>query len=179
MSPNRPVELNVVFARRLAELIDAKLLTSRELIPWADAMILKLDRPPEWIIDLSVATYQGDALAAVRKFACSEPWDSLPADISSQLEDDHIAALYLRYERGELSWASFLRDSGEFADCTSGSRPCEYFYARLTALEDAEFSKDVERAQKADVVNQFAGAIERVRRVCWQVRSPVGEGDAR
>lgn len=166
-----PIEFDVMFKHRLAEMVEAELLTFRELNPWADAVILTMDRPPEWVLDLAVTKFQPKVLAVVRRAANASAWEVLPADFSSRLEDDHIAAIYLRYERREISWGSFLRESGVFADNTSGSWPCEYFYSRLNAIEDAEYAEELERTQLADVKSQFSDAIERVRRIYQSVRA--------
>lgn len=74
----------------------------------------------------------------------------------------HFACLYLRYQRRELSWATFLDLAGRFADQADSEIPCEFFFEMLNALEDAEFSSALEESQKKLVLNELGDAVEEV-----------------
>src|SRR5258705_12684497 len=119
-TPSKPL------AHRLAAMIESGLLRWREYAPWTDALIMKIEHPPVWILDLSVTKYRPDAELIAANFAHSEPAEELSWD---ERTDDYIASVYLRYERRELSWATFLTMAGKEADANGGKNECEYFYA--------------------------------------------------
>jgi hypothetical protein len=71
--------------------------------------------------------------------------------------------LYLRFERRELSWATFLELAGRYADSAQGAWACEEFYGFLNDLEDADFAPEVERNQQIEIINKLRTPIARVR----------------
>src|ERR1044071_1419215 len=97
------------FAYQLALAIDAGTLTYRHYIPWADGLIEQLDHPPSWICELSIIEHQPDALRVIREFVYSEPFDQFDG-----LAEAYLGFLWIRYERGELAWATFLKKSGDY-----------------------------------------------------------------
>jgi len=99
------------FANTLALAIEAGCLTYRDTIPWADAIIASLDHPPLWICDLSTIKYRPDALRVIRDFLCAEPFEPIDA-----AKHAYLGFLWIRYERRELSWASFLNEAGKHSD---------------------------------------------------------------
>ena|SRR5687768_7364394 len=99
------------FANTLALAIEAGCLTYRETIPWADAMIEALERPPLWICDLSTTKYRPDALKVIRDFLNAEPFELI-----TTAPHEYLGFLWIRYERRELSWATFLNEAGEYSD---------------------------------------------------------------
>lgn len=137
--------LDKKFAARLLAMVDTKLVTSRHTRPWCDEIIAAQDEPPHWILELAVKTYKGDVEATIREFAFSPPFVE-----SENLDDFHIACFFLRYERGELSWASFLNEAGQYADAAEADPDCEHWYAMLNALEAAEFDNALENQQVAE-----------------------------
>jgi len=151
------------FAHRLIALIESQLVTYREYIPWADRVIKDSAEPPAWVIDLATVKYRPKAAKIARDFVNSEPVIDLPWDLWA---DEFIAALFLRYERKELSWASFLNDCGTHTDAWElGREPaCEYFYAMLDVLEIADFSASVEAKQRDEVSSQYGDVMASVRR---------------
>ena len=62
-----------------------------------------------------------------------------------------LACLYLRYERKEISWATFLNEAGRYADSYDCNVACEYFFEMLTNYEDSLFSPTIEKSQMNEV----------------------------
>lgn len=156
------------FARRLCAMIEAELVTFREFIPWADATIRQLESPPYWILNLAITRYKPEALKIVREFGYAEYFEANASRIEA---DEYVASAYLRYERREISWASFLRLSGHMADgCQGGAFSCEFYYELLNKFEDAHFALFVEEQQKSELVPQLAEIIESVRRTFQEFR---------
>ncbi len=105
--------------------------------------------------------YKGDLERVLRDFVWSPPFESFDLDFNA---DYKIACLYLKFERGEIAWAGFLRAAGETADCeNAGCEACEYYYAMLTELEDREFSKALSGQQVNAVTELLKEHIHAVR----------------
>lgn len=83
---------------------------------------------------------------------------------------EDVASLYLRYERRELFWATFLNESGLKADASGGRWPCEEFYAMLNELEESDFALAVEQRQRDHVVTEYREVMESVRRTYQAIR---------
>jgi len=41
--------------------------------------------------------------------------------VESEMDDEHLSSLYLRFERRELSWATFLDLAGRYSDNAQGT----------------------------------------------------------
>ena len=134
-------------------------LTYRDTIPWADAMIERLDRPPLWICDLSTIKYRPDALKVIRDFLDAEPFEKIHT-----AADEYLGFLWIRYDRRELSWATFLAEAGQYADGPGCGIECEYFYAMLNELEEADFDSEVETRQREKVRQRLDETISRTRK---------------
>jgi hypothetical protein len=141
-------------------MIDARLLTYREYIPWADSVIMSLEHPPIWILDLAVKEYFAAARDVVATFARSEPFENLSPDLWT---DEYIAAIYLRYERRELSWASFLEMAGAASDGGGGRHDCEHFYMMLNQYAESNFAEPLEAQQKRAAQIDYKELIHSVR----------------
>src|ERR1051326_1052262 len=90
-----PKQLDVFskpLAWRLSAMIEAKLLTSRGGMPWADSVLERLGAPPVWLLDLTVTKYYPHAADHPRRYACSEP--SEPGFEWDGWVDDYVASLY-------------------------------------------------------------------------------------
>jgi hypothetical protein len=118
--------------------------------PWADELIMALDAPPSWLCDLATAKSRDDQIKAVREFALSEPFETVP----SGMVKFWVACLWLRYERRELSWATFLRITGEYLDPNGGDWDCETPYHFLNVYEDAYFTPSAEERTKRDYLKE-------------------------
>ena len=133
----------------ILEMIERSLIDYTYTQPWADELIMAVDLPPSWLCDLATTKYRGDQSKAVREFVFSEPIEAAPAE----LEKFAVACLWLRYERRELSWATFLQMAGDFLDAASGDWQCETPYHYLSLYEDAYFTPAAEERTKRDYLN--------------------------
>jgi len=141
-------------------MIDARLIWYQHYYRWADRLIAGLDNPPGWILEIATIRYYPDAVAAVNGFVYSEPFESFDHE---QCADEHVACLFLRYQSGAISWATFLEETGSFTDGNSGRRDCEYFYALLNELEDNEYNRELEDRQRTEIESGFSAAISTIR----------------
>jgi len=153
-------------AQLLALAIEAGCLTFREYIPWADDIIARLDHPPAWICELSTTKYRPHALRVVRDFVHSEPFEEI-----KDATEDYLGFLWIRYERGEVSWATFLDEAGQYSDAANGAIECEYFYSMLNELEEAEFDPGIENRQREEVQQRLSEAIVRTRAFYENIRT--------
>ena len=106
-----------------------------------------------------MTTYRPKIIETVRAFAYSEPFEA----ITFSEEHYRVACLFLRFERREISWATFLNESGLYTDAVSGEVHCEEFYAMLNALEQSEYNEALEAEQANTVREQFGPHIAEVR----------------
>jgi hypothetical protein len=125
----------------ILEMLEASLIDFSYTQPWADILIAAIETPPFWLCELATKTYRGAQIKAIREHVFSEPFVAGPED----LEKFHVACLWLRYERRELSWATFLRYAGEYLDACSGEWDCETLYHYLNVFGDAYFSEAAEQ----------------------------------
>ncbi|WP_139997433.1 hypothetical protein [Paenibacillus paridis] len=156
------LELNKQFARKIGIMIESGLIWHKHYFLFCDELIEKLDKPPYWIIELAIAKYIGDAIEVVNTYAFSEPFENF----SNSLCDLYIGCLYIRYERRQLSWASFLTKSDDFADGSGYfalKKDADYFYSMLNDYEDNEYSIDLENKQAERVKQEFQNEISEVR----------------
>lgn len=126
------------------EMLESGLIDFSYTQPWAEHIITTLDYAPPWLSDLVTKKYNGDQSKALREYIFSEPFEVCPDD----MEKFHVACLWLRYERRELSWATFLRVAGEHLDTANADWDCETPYHYLNVHEDAYFSNESEEQTK-------------------------------
>jgi hypothetical protein len=146
----------------LLEMLHASLIDFRYLDPWAEKLILGMDAPPFWLCELATKQSQGDLIKALGDFVSSKPSEPRPED----MEKFHLGCLWLRYERREISWATFLRFAGEYLDGPgAGDWQCETPYHYLTKFEDAHFSEAAEKETKRKYLasHDLAPWIEKAR----------------
>ncbi|ULO07662.1 hypothetical protein H1230_01920 [Paenibacillus sp. 19GGS1-52] len=154
------MELNRQIARKIGIMLESHLIWYKHYYFFCDEVIENMDRPPYWIIELGTKKYLGDAVYIVNSYAFSEPFEAFP----DSLYDFHIGCLYLRYERKELSWASFLKESGDFADSYRAvKQDCQFFYYMLNDYQDSEYSLDLELKQAELVKKEFMNEIYEVQ----------------
>jgi hypothetical protein len=147
------------FVARLSTMVESCLLTWEFWEPWADDLISGLGAAPTWVLDLSTIRYQPDAVRVLRTEVSSPPFEEFNSD---EQTDEYLACLLLRYRRGEISWATVLREGGLFLDRTDGHRHCEWLYRMLTELQHDEYSQSVENRQCMSVTAELADALGRV-----------------
>ncbi|MEM7583758.1 MAG: hypothetical protein AAF560_10295 [Acidobacteriota bacterium] len=150
-------ELNNDFLMRLMRAVDAGLVTHRHYMPWCDAIIEVEDDPPYWMLELTVTENPSQAVTILTQAAhgnFQEVWR--PGDYG----DFWIGCLFLRYQCREISWATFLRQAGEYADASGAGWECEEFYELLNHYELAEFSRSLEETQAAYFQEKFVEDVE-------------------
>lgn len=124
----------------ILEMLESKLIDFSYTVSWAEMFIEKIDIAPSWLCDVTLKKYQGDQIKAIRDHIFSEPFEPEPVD----MEKFHVACLWLRYERREISWATFLNEAGAYLDAAGGDWDCETPYHYLNMYEDAYFTKESE-----------------------------------
>ncbi len=133
-------DMNFVF-----EMLEAGLIDCSYTQPWAQELIATTDTPPSWLRDLATKSSHADQVNAVWEYLSSEPIYHYPDD-----DKFHVACLWLRHERRELSWATFLLKAGEYLDRISGDWWCEVPYHYLNVYEDAYFTEASEESTKRE-----------------------------
>jgi hypothetical protein len=116
--------------------LESGFLSWTELERWADAEIARLDAPPAWLLDLSLAGSSEEAIRILwqgwsrhgeaRGFGLGEGWER------GELT---LGFLYLRFERGEVSMAELLKLAGDEADALDCGIDCEVFYLLLNEID--------------------------------------------
>ncbi|QSF44998.1 hypothetical protein [Paenibacillus tianjinensis] len=154
------IELDKQFTRRLAIMLESGLIWYEHYFMFCDEIIERLDKPPYWIIDLAVTSYNKDAERIVNNYAFSEPFEAF----EDSLFDLHIGCLFLRYERREISWSAFLKASGDFADgYQTVKNGCGFFYDMLNMYAHSEYSADLEFRQAEIIQEDFKDEISEAR----------------
>ena len=173
------MEIDKRTALRIKTMVDSGLIWYRHVHPWADQIIEREEQPPAWLLDATVQKYTPKMSECIGAYVYSEPFQAFP---SSEVDAEHLACLFIRHERGEISWAAFLKAAGEYADGANGAWLCEDFYEMLTVLEDAEYSTDVIANQRPIVRARLAvplGIIEPLyREFLGHFRRGLGRGAA-
>lgn len=153
-------DLNKKFACKISNMLVSKLIWYKHYQPFCDEIIEELEKPPYWIIELCIVKYQPKAIEIVNNYIHSESFTELDFEY---MANQYIACLYLKYRSREISWASFLFSSGQYADgCEGVKEHCEYFYELLTNYEDSDFNQEVEQSQKEEIYNKFSTEIEEI-----------------
>jgi hypothetical protein len=161
------LEVNRSTVRRLQTMADADLITYKELQPWAESVLRSLEKPPNWLCNIATQTYGPDVLKSLGEYVWSEPFE---AGDRAEVDDEYLGSLYLRFERHELSWASFLDLAGKYADRVDGAWICEEFFHMLNELEEADFSATIAREQQVSIESKLRAAIGRIRPVYEELR---------
>jgi len=128
----------------ILEMLESSLIDFSYTQPWADQIFESVGVPPSWICDVATKKYNGDQKKAFREFVFGEPFERSPENI----EKFHVGCLWLRYERRELSWATYLQLTGSYLDAASGDWDCEIPYHYLNRLEDEYFTPESEKETK-------------------------------
>ena len=128
----------------ILEMLESSLITFHYTEPWADAIVSQLEKPPAWLCNFAIKQFKGDLTKMMRDHIYSEPFESGPPE----MEKFYLACLWLRYERRELSWATFLQRAGERLDAASSDWACETPYHYLNLFEGAYFSERAEQDTK-------------------------------
>ena len=71
------MELNKPTVRHLLAMMESGLVPYKQYIPWADDQIVKIEKPPHWLLELATVKYKGDALRILGEFVDSEPFEEI------------------------------------------------------------------------------------------------------
>jgi len=116
--------------------VEAGYLTLSDVVRWADQQILSEDRPPGWLLDLSLASTSQTAVnllrAGWRQQVEAHGCNSQLHERSGQL---YLGFLFLRYERGDLGTAELLYLAGQKSDVQECGIDCQAFYALLNEID--------------------------------------------
>ena len=134
----------------IVEMLESTLITTRDTQRWSEQIIKEQDEPIAWVCVVASKSYHGDIVSAVREYAYSEPFNDRPED----LDKFHVGCLWVRYERGELSWATFLNKAGEYLDSENGEWFCETPYHYLNLVEEKNFTQQVEEQTKVEYLKE-------------------------
>lgn len=121
----------VVWASR----VEAGYCSLSDVTQWADEQITARDHPPDWLLDLSLASSLEEAARLLRcgseQELCS-PGDVYPSQRWGEL---YLGFLFLRYERGELVLAELLKLAGQKSDGTECGIDWSAFYLLLNEID--------------------------------------------
>ncbi|MFP2899133.1 hypothetical protein [Corallococcus sp. 4LFB] len=145
---------------RIGAMVRMGLVGLKQLIAWADAWVMKLDDSPLWLLELCTAPDADTALGLIYDIPML-PFAATPEELRAR-DADHLACLFLRYRRGELSWGDFLFKGGQFLDGANGPWECEAFFMQLNLLERMGFPEDLVRSQREDIERELRDALERM-----------------
>ena len=162
-------------ARRLATMVEAGLVDYKQLHSWADWHILQADIAPFWVYDLAVEKHSTEVAGILRLYAFSDPIEQLSPP---NPDDEALAALFLRHERGELSWATFLSEAGQSSDASTARTSCEFFYRLLDELDGTESSESTQRRQISLVLGQIGEDVAVLRPLYEELISYSKDGAA-
>ncbi|GMV79225.1 MAG: hypothetical protein AMXMBFR7_04090 [Planctomycetota bacterium] len=153
----------------ILKMLESRLIDYRFTEPWADALIATVEAPPAWICDLASRTHQDDLVNTVQGYLISN------TDLNTGFQkyhNFHVGCQFLRYKRGEWSWAQFLKEAGQVTDSSCSSWNCEQFYSHLNILEESGYTKDVEVCQVAKLIKDpiFAEVVAIAEEQYWPFR---------
>lgn len=140
----------------LATMLDAGLICYKHYMCWVDEKIMLEAEPALWILELAATKHTATAIGLLNRYAYSEPFEAFDA---KKCSDEFVAAQWLRYQRNEIAWATFLRESGDYTDGNDARVDCGYFYCMLNNIEDSRFSKVLEDKQSSEVFKLFTDVI--------------------
>ena len=136
--------------------------------PWAESLVLSTESAPKWLCDVATKKYSPDVSKALGEYGGLSPFEAVNR---TEVDDDYLSCLYLRYERHELSWASFLDLASRYTDGADGSWECEELFGFLNTLEDADFSPIVEERQREGIATKLGSGIARIRPIYDDLRA--------
>ena len=123
---------------------------------WADAQILRLDRPPGWLLDLSL-TGSVEAAAGLLRRGWSESPAAAGGDAVWRMAARlHLGFLYLQYERGDLPMAELLNRAGQYSDRTECGVDCSAFFVLLNEIDGGGPTIPSSRPLADRVAEEFA-----------------------
>ncbi|TCI04917.1 hypothetical protein EZV61_02825 [Corallincola luteus] len=141
----------------IVTMLETGLICYKHYMCWADERIMVEDDPDLWLIELAATKHTQTAINHLNSYAYSEPFEQFN---SKSCSDDFVASQWVRYKRKEITWATFLRECGDYTDGNYAREDCEYFYLMLNEIEDTDFSEKVENKQSRMVCTRFDDVIQ-------------------
>ena len=143
-----------------------------EWVAWADRQVARLDEPPGWVLDLSLAHSVAEARSVLWP-ACGrvvpELWQHL------DWTGLYLGFVFLRFERGELNMLDLLIQAGRKADAASFRIDCETFYLLANELDGRGPTVPSNRPLAQRVAEVF-GPLAEAARQAWTELSNVPVG---
>jgi hypothetical protein len=146
-----------------AILIQSGLINYKHYYCWCDEVIDKEERPPLWVIDLSITSMPESAAGIVNDYAYSEPFEEFD---EKNLSNIYLACLLLRYITEEISWSSFLLSAGNYCDGIGYSYTkfhCEYFYSKYNDFEENSCEEKIKNEQLTKVKKELADEMAEIQ----------------
>lgn len=143
------------FLVRLACAIETHWIPYDIYAAWCDRHILAEPEPPHWMLELTATRDPVEAGGLVTSTAAEQ------ADAAGALDRDDfwVACQFLRCQRDDIDWATFLTLAAGYSDCAGGTWECEEYYQFLNELEAIGGSGWLEAEQVRIFTVAFHGAI--------------------
>jgi hypothetical protein len=135
----------------LFAVLDANSWSVAETHSWADALIMRAQRPADWLVRLSSAQTSEGALAVVSG-ALVEFGQALPEDFGDTL----AGLIYLKYEQGESTWQEML---AALVDAVDAYQPNGLVVEQLKGLEHPGSTDNADLAGHLQQLAMRAGQL--------------------
>lgn len=142
-------------------MLDSELINYKHYMPWVDFIILSNDEPELWILEIAGTKNTQAAIDIIRKYTNSEPFETNDPTYNVGF----IACLWIRYKRREISWSTFLYESGQEVDGNVDRVDCEYFYGMYNDFEESEYSNELETVQSGKVFEIYQDQIKETKEI--------------
>jgi hypothetical protein len=146
-----------------------------EWVAWADRQIERLDKPPVWVIDLSLAHSVKDALAL------TWPASGRVAPVLWECLDWtglYLGFLFLRFERGDLGMLDLLTQAGRKADAANYRIDCESFYLLANEIDGGGLTGPSDSPLASRVVEVFRPLAVAARQAWFRLSDEAAESSA-
>ncbi len=124
----------------------------RDWQAWADRLIILLNKPGVWLLNLSTASDKEDVCAALMDQLRVE---ELKKGGRIYIGDTRLGFQLLRFERGDYTLAEFLNVAGDEADGGTTTLGCEKLYDLLNRLEAGGDATQIANEAK-EMVSEYA-----------------------
>ncbi len=144
------------FLTKLFFLIQSEYLTSEQYIPWCDSLIMKLDEPPIWLLDLSVIHSSEEAARYLRK-AFRDEFETLLT-----LSDTNILYFIsnlLSETKSNANWYDFLSRSFSETDCENDENAMDIMRTFMEDFLSTGKSYKVRNEQVAYFTSKYKAEI--------------------
>lgn len=139
---------------------------------WADALIERLEEPPIWIINMSLANTLDELYKALEERKAEE--DRAAGNVIP-LGNAKLGFYYLRYERGDYTLDQFLSVAGDEADDGTADLPCEPVFEILNTVEQAKDDSALLTALASKTKRMFSSYSRTAQEQWAAIHSAMGE----